>query len=178
MQIHDEHDKVRQLINTKQKQQGVITHSILLKELIFSDTRLDSDSKKFYTELYSCLKNYYIAYESYDEKYLSINYDIYEKNWGMVSRIGIMDNQFKQMPFLKSLQQDKIIKLDSLHSFAKDNGKYFIKDLIKLSDRLDYPIFLYDENSKDENYFINLGFDKIDLGIGINIRLMIKKPNQ
>ncbi|MCQ9933855.1 hypothetical protein L6C46_13510, partial [Staphylococcus aureus] len=50
-----------------------------------------------------------------------------------------------------------LIEVETLHSFKKGMGKSIVELLINASNIIKAPIYIFDNNLKDENYYQRLG---------------------
>lgn len=71
-----------------------------------------------------------------------------------------------------------LIEVEALHSFEKGMGAMLVNQLQNLADKLYIPIFLYDNNLKDELYYQNLGFLDTNKKGDYGEPLLLYKPNE
>ncbi|WP_419744157.1 hypothetical protein ACN5ZK_13265 (plasmid) [Macrococcoides bohemicum] len=109
-----------------------------------------------------------------------IKFNLYTKDFKGYIHFRITDNTNKKS--LKKLVNKYIyiyiIEIIELHSFNKGNGAYLIEKIKFFADNHHLAIFLYDANSKSDDYYPNLGFiDKGPLGKNME-KMMVYKPQK
>lgn len=157
----------KHVINEEKELDKKMEHFLSNNELnvdIFDDTisnfiTVDQRVIFYYVKLKEVFFEYYVTKDMYE----SNAFDIFSKDFKVVGRIRMSAdfmNQEHSNPYVLKLfkQHGFMVELINLNSFGKGYGKHFIKDLKKFSKITKLPIWLYDMNSKNKNYFKNLGF--------------------
>ncbi|RIL23373.1 hypothetical protein [Staphylococcus gallinarum] len=157
----------KHVINEEKELDKKMEHFLSNNELnvdIFDDTisnfiTVDQRVIFYYVKLKEVFIEYYVTKDMYE----SNAFDIFSKDFKVVGRIRMSAdfmNQEHSNPYVLKLfkQHGFMVELINLNSFGKGYGKHFIKDLKNFSKITKLPIWLYDMNSKNKNYFKNLGF--------------------
>lgn len=117
------------------------------------------------------LKNNFSEYYVTKGLYESDCFDLIGKEFDVVGRIRISAdfmNINNPNPYVKKMlsKYGYMIELVNINSYQKNAGLRLIKQLIKLSKKAHIPIWLYDLNTKNKNYFDKLKFKfKGNLGL-------------
>ncbi|MBF2777560.1 hypothetical protein [Staphylococcus saprophyticus] len=87
------------------------------------------------------------------------SYFIHTKDFTAVMQIRLTAES--PITYLSKLSRkyETLIEIEGLHSFKKGVGKELVNLLKEVSDKSRTPIYLFDNNLKDENYYQNLGFN-------------------
>lgn len=121
----------------------------------------------YYKELKNTFSDYYVTKGLYE----SDCFDLIGKEFDVVGRIRISAdfmNINNPNPYVKKMlsKYGFMIELVNIDSYQKDAGLRLVKQLIKLSKVAHIPIWLYDLNNKNKNYFDKLNFKfKGNLGL-------------
>ncbi|MCD8822112.1 hypothetical protein BUZ15_00055 [Staphylococcus gallinarum] len=86
------------------------------------------------------------------------SYFIHTKDFTAVMQIRLAGGS--AIPYLSNLSKkyETLIEIEGIHSFKKGVGKDLVNSLKEVSNHTKAPIYLFDNNLKDENYYQNLGF--------------------
>lgn len=102
-------------------------------------------------------REFYFYMQIMPQNYNS-SYFIHTKDFTAVIQIRLTGDSV--IPYLSKLSKkyETLIEIEGIHSFKKGVGKDLVNSLKEVSNKTKVPIYLFDNNLKDENYYQNLGF--------------------
>ncbi|MCE5086072.1 hypothetical protein [Mammaliicoccus sciuri] len=179
--IQQQHEKYRRLLSSKEFEHFLEDSDNVTRNhfssISFNENE-DVFSRKFHSKILNIFPSEY--FYLHIQQYPNANtpsYVIYSKDMDALIEFRICGGRIEKDYITEIIKEyGLIIEIGAVHSFSKGKGKKLITDLQYLSNYLNIPIYLYDCNLKDDNYYIELNF--IDTGemSSDNEKIMLYTP--
>lgn len=160
--LKNEHEDYRKNFQDQQFRKEIIENDIIHRNSLKAlDIRKDLDDKvlDIFDNLLDKFTNteyYFYAYHFPQND--SPSYIFITKQFDALLQVRLCGGTHDS--YLNNLIRDHtiIIEVEALHSFKKGKGKIAINLLKEVSNKIKIPLYLYDNNLKDRNYYQNLDF--------------------
>ncbi|RBA02383.1 hypothetical protein [Staphylococcus arlettae] len=178
--LKEEHERYRKQFKKEKYRKKIREHDRAFRKKVEDTPIRDATDKKVKYILENLLdifsnKDFYFSVYQFPNS-SSSSYLFHTKDFEAMFHIRFTGKS--NVVFLKELLKEYpiLIEVEALHSFKKGMGKNIVELLINASNIIKTPIYIFDNNLKDENYYQRLGFIETESTGSNNEPLLVYKP--